>query len=592
MCPGDNRVVAKRLHFETAGRYPSNPCRADPGGSRIGHRRVYHRGVRALINRSSRPVLEPQRLLIAALAMVAALAAASAVVAFLESSVVAIADASPVYLVAVVLVGSRFGMWAGVATAIASFLAYDLLFIEPRFSLIVADPRELLDLVLFLFLAVVVGRLSALGLERAAEATRRASESNALFAMSRILAVAPDLESAAVEIVGRLVSETSLERVWISIERAGQITILADSEPGRPFPISAFTTGLVRTPGDTPARWVRSHESKPTGTASGEARAEILRVRMEADGALVGSLKATRARSSGQPSRETTRLLALAADQLALAIRRDELRRDATEAEIARQGDTLKSALLDAVSHDLRTPLASIRAAAGSLSDPEMPLTEDQARATGVAIDLEAQRLDRLVREVLDLSRIEAGAIRPNLEALDIRDVVEPAVDRLRPMLGDRPVTIDLPDDLPPVRGDAVLLDTIIANLVENAGRYAPAPAPLAISATARDDLIRLVVEDGGTGVPARSIGRLFEKFFRVDRSDAGSRRGLGIGLAVVRGLAEGMGGSVEASQSPLGGLQISVELPVAAEPPAEPTDRADRADRERATADSSARPR
>lgn len=581
MCLRDNRLVADRLHFETARWISDTRRRADPG-------RVYHRCVPALFQLPSRPVFEPRRLLVAALAMIAAVAAASVVVAGLESPLIAIADASPVYLVAVVLVGSRFGMWAGVATAIASFLTYDVLFIEPRFSLIVADPRELLDLVLFLFLAVVVGRLSALGLERAAEATRRASESNALFAMSRILAVAPDLESAAAEIIARLVRETGLERVWIATERAGQITILADSDLGRPFPVSAFTTGLVRMPGDTPATWVRSHEAKPSGAASGEIRPEILRVRMEADGSLIGSLKATRARASGQPSRETTRLLALAADQLALAIRRDELRRDATEAEIARQGDTLKSALLDAVSHDLRTPLASIRAAAGSLSDLEMPLTEDQARAAGVAIDLEAQRLDRLVREVLDLSRIEAGAIRPNLEALDIRDVVEPAVDRLRPMLGERPVTLDLPDDLPPVRGDAVLLDTIVGNLVENAARYAPPPAPLAISAAVSDARIRLVVEDGGTGVPARSIGRLFEKFFRVDRSDAGSRRGLGIGLAIVRGLAEGMGGSVEASPSPLGGLRIVVELPVAAAPPVEA---ASRSDREPATMETSTRP-
>jgi two-component system sensor histidine kinase KdpD len=289
---------------------------------------------------------------------------------------------------------------------------------------------------------------------------------------------------------------------------------------------------------------------------------------MEADGAVIGAVKATRARASGQPSRETTRLLALAADQLALAIRHDELRREATEAEIARQGDALKSALLDAVSHDLRTPLASIRAAAGSLSDPDMPMAEDAARSAGAAIDLEAQRLDRLVHEVLDLSRIEAGALRPDLEALDLRDVVERAVDRLRPLLGDRPVSIDVPDELPPVRSDPVLLDTIVGNLVENAGRYAPPPAPLAISAVTGNGLIRLVVEDGGPGVPAPSLPRLFDKFYRVDRMGGGSRRGLGIGLAVVRGLAEGMGGTVEASPSPLGGLRIVVELPVAATPP------------------------
>jgi two-component system sensor histidine kinase KdpD len=561
LCRGDNRLVADWLHFETpAGTSDTRPVTD----------RVYHRSVTSLVQLPPRPVFEPQRALVAAVATVAGVAAASVVVAALESPLVAIADASPVCLVSVVLVGSRFGMWAGIATAIASFLTYDLLFTEPRFSLIVADPRELLDLVLFLFLAVVVGRLSALGLERAAEATRRASESNALFAMSRILAIAPDLEAAAVEIVERLVRETGLDRVWIAVVRTGQTAILADSDPGQPIPVSAFTTSLVRTPGDAPAKWVRSHDPKAAGTASGETRSEILRVRMEADGALIGALKATRARASGQPARETTRLLALAADQLALAIRRDELRREATEAEIARQGDTLKSALLDAVSHDLRTPLASIRAAAGALSDPDVPLTDDAARSAGAAIDLEAQRLDRLVHEVLDLSRIEAGALRPDLEALDIRDVVEPAVDRLRPMLGDRPVTIDLPDDLPPVRGDAVLLDTIVGNLVENAGRYAPAPARLAISAASEHGRIRLVVEDGGPGVPAGSQAQLFDKFYRVERTGAGSRRGLGIGLAVVRGLAEGMGGGVEAGPSPLGGLRIVVELPVAATPPAD----------------------
>jgi K+-sensing histidine kinase KdpD len=142
--------------------------------------------------------------------------------------------------------------------------------------------------------------------------------------------------------------------------------------------------------------------------------------------------------------------------------------------------------------------------------------------------------------------------------------------------------------------GDAVLLDTIVGNLVETAGRYAPAPAPLAISAASEHGRIRLVVEDGGPGVPAQSQAQLFDKFFRVERSGAGSRRGLGIGLAVVRGLAEGMGGGVEAGPSPLGGLRIVVELPVAATPPAdtvgspgsEPTVRAAAAESASAAAD------
>ena len=214
-----------------------------------------------------------------------------------------------------------------------------------------------------------------------------------------------------------------------------------------------------------------------------------------------------------------------------------------------------KSALLDAVSHDLRTPLASIRAAAGTLVDPELPPTAADALAAGTVIELEATRLDRLVRDVLDLSRIEGGGLRPALEALDLRDVVEPVVERLRPALGERSVSIDVADDLPPVAADAVLLDAVISNLVENAARHAPPPAAVAIAARPHDGAIELSVDDAGPGVPAEDLDRLFDKFFRLDRAGGGSRRGMGIGLTVVRGLTEAMGGRVAAESSPLGGL-------------------------------------
>jgi two-component system sensor histidine kinase KdpD len=534
--------------------------------------------VRAALEPPELHIPEPRRAAFLATVVAGALGLGTLMVAVLEGDAIAVSDASPVYLVAVVIVGIILGTWPALLTAIASFLAYDVFFTEPRLSLVVADPREWLDLVLFLFLAVVVGRLSALGSERAVEASRRAAESTALFFISRTLSTAPDLASAAMAVSERLVRETGLERVWITVvDRNGRSTVLADSQAGQPLPSFAFVTSLVRTPGENPARWVRSHAPSAPGAPPRPPKgAEALSVRMEADGATIGSVKATRHRAVGDPPRSTGRLLGLAADQLALAIRREQLRRDATEAEIARQGDTLKSALLDAVSHDLRTPLASIRAAAGALIDPDIPLDPETARSAGIAIDLEAQRLDRLVREVLDMSRIEAGALRPDLEVLDVAAVVEPALDRLRPLIGDRSITIDLPADLPPVRADAVLIDTLIGNLLENAARYAPPPAPIAISARAEGTRLRLAVEDGGPGVPSEVLSRLFDKFYRVDRQGTGSRRGLGIGLSVVRGLAESMGGEADADASPLGGLRVTVGLPLASEPselaePAEP---------------------
>ena len=499
---------------------------------------------------------------------------ATAVVAILESAPIGLLDASPVYFVAVVVAGSLFGTVPALATAIASFLVYDLLFTEPRLTLVVNDPKEWLDLVLFVVLALVVGRLSALGSERAEEASRRAAESTALFAISRILATAPDIEAAAPQVAERLVGDDSLERVWIVTERGGRIRVVADSGAGSPLPASSIVTTLVRTPGDAPSHWVRAHEPRPheprphepSGRGPEPARVAhggpILRVRMEADGVPIGSLKATLVAGATEPDRATTRLMALAADQLALAIRRDDLRREATEVEIARRADTLKTALLDAVSHDLRTPLASIRAAAGSLVDPDVAIDAASARATAAAIDAEADRLDRLVREVLDLSRIEAGSLQPELEPLVLADAVGPVVDRLRPILGERPITISIPDDLPPVRADAALLDALLTNLVENVARHVPAPAPLEISATAEGGRVRLAVDDGGRGVPTAERDRLFEKFYRLPTAAEGSRRGLGVGLAIVRGMTEAMGGTVNAEASSLGGLRIAVDLP------------------------------
>ncbi|HET7473596.1 MAG TPA: DUF4118 domain-containing protein [Candidatus Limnocylindrales bacterium] len=509
-----------------------------------------------------------------------AIAAATVVVGILESGMVGLADASPVYFAAIVLVGSLIGTWPAIATALVAFVVYDLLFTLPRFTLVVDDAREWLDLVVFLVIAVVVGRLASLGSERATEASRRAAESTDLFAISRLLATEPDVEDAAPQVLRRLVESGGLERAWIVRERAvpGGQRVLADTAEGDPLPTAPIVVSLVRTPGDTPAHWVRAHEPAAVepgprdGGRRAPGRTPLVRVRMEADGVTVGALKATLAGDRREPDRTTTRLLSLAADQLALAIRRDELRREATEAEIARRADALKSALLDAVSHDLRTPLASIRAAAGSLTDPEIAVDPAAARSAAGAIDAEADRLDRLVREVLDLSRIEGGSLRPTLEPLVLADAVGAVVDRLRGALGDRPIDVEVAHDLPPVRADAVLLDAMLSNLVENVARHAPAPAPLSIAATATPDgRVSLTVDDGGPGLPDATRSRLFTKFQAPGGPNPSSRPGLGLGLAIVRGMAEAIGGSAIAAPSPLGGLRIELSLPAAAPAPEEP---------------------
>jgi two-component system sensor histidine kinase KdpD len=512
--------------------------------------------------RPSLPERPPPRMAATvALVAIGSLALATVLAAILESDAVGIVDASPVYLIAVVAVGAISGTWSAVATAVVAFVVYDLLFTQPRGSLVVTDAREWLDLLLFLLVAIVIGRLVATQHARADEAARRAAEANSMFAISRSLAIAGSTEEAAHEIVQRLRADAALARAVILVGGPGGEHVLADSADGTPLPAPSLMTSLVRRPGDEPAAWVRTHVQAAQGARATPGGPQF-RVRIEVDGAQLGTLVAVRERGLGAPGREATRILALAADQLAISIRRDQLRSTAVQLEVARQGDLLKTTLIDSVSHDLRTPLASIRATAGNLADPQVPWTDDARRAAADRIDAEAARLDGLVRGLLDLGRIASGAIHPDLEPHEPWAIIRPAVDRLRPALGERPVEVHVPDDLAPVLTDAVLLDIVVTNLVDNAARHAPAPAPVLITARpTADGRLELVVEDGGPGVPATTLPRLFDRFDRGERSRPDGRHGLGIGLSVVKGLTEAMGGTVAAAPSALGGLAVTVAL-------------------------------
>lgn len=499
---------------------------------------------------------------------------ATLLIALVEGPPLRIPDASPLYLVAVVGVGVVFGTVAAIAAAIGSFLLYDVLFVEPRFALHVDDPREWLNLLLLLFVGVVIGRLAALQAERADDATRRARESRALFRISRMLATAASVTDALPVIVADLLAETRMERIWLARSEAGREVVMTDSGHG-PRPSHRIHVSLIRTPGDQPARWVQEHRPlERAGDGPPEPGLGLYRIVIAAGDEPVGSIWATRPRAEGLPDGEETRVLSLAADQVGLALRRERLAETANAAEVARRSDALKDALLDSVSHGFRTPLASIRAAAGSLLDPEVTWSDEQRRDAAGTIDAEAERLNLLVRNLLDMSRIEAGELRPNLEALDVEGLVGPVVERVTRTLGQPPIRIAFGPDLPPIRADANLFDEMLANLLENAARYAPDAVTRVSVATCPDGRVRVRVEDAGPGVPAASLPRLFDKFYRVPRQGEGARRGLGIGLGVVKGLAEAMGGEVAASASALGGLAVDVFLHAAPEPPAETGER------------------
>lgn len=498
-------------------------------------------------------------------------------------------DASIVYLLPVVAVGMAYGSRLAIATSVASFLTYDFFFVKPLYTFSVAAPEEWLDLLLFLVVAIAIGRLSAMQLQRRREAELRTSEARAMFAMSRDAANAATALEAAPLLASRLVREAEMERVWVGL--GGSVAaerVVADSRPGEPRPSLVSRWVVHSSSAEAQPSWTRVRETaggrvhEPGHEAGREAGREqahergrdepvtVFRVPIQAGGEVIGSVWATRVHGDPFPGRSHTRLLAAAADQLGQSVVRDRLAAEATAAEVARQGDALKSALLDSVSHDLRTPLAAIRAAAGNLMDPDVDWTRDEERAAAGSIDAEAQRLSRLVRNMLDLSRIEGGALHPSLELYDLADLVDPVVERLAPVLAPALVEVSIPGDLPPVRIDAIFVDQILTNLLENAARYAAGKRIRVTAECPSDGSVELTVEDAGPGVTASALAHLFERFYRGPRR-LGSRSegGSGIGLTVVRGLAEAMGGLAKARASELGGLAVVVRLPVeaAAEP-------------------------
>ncbi|MGA2513910.1 MAG: ATP-binding protein [Candidatus Limnocylindrales bacterium] len=538
-----------------------------------------------MLTRSRFALFRPHRPPVAGLAVAAAGLVLATVLAAVARAQLGVSHAALVYLLAVVAVGMGYGSWLAVATSVASFLLYDFFFVQPIYTFSVASPEEWLDLLLFLVVAIAIGRLSALQLQRRQEAELRSGEARAMFALSRDVATAATALEAAPLLAVRLVREAEMARVWIGLGASiPEERVVADTLPDEPRPAVMSRWTLHSSSADVQPSWAHVRElvvnpreggSVPReGRGPGahdEAPLTILRVPIVLGGETIGSLWATRERGAPFPGRSHSRLLAAAADQLAQSVVRDRLAADATAVEVTRQSDALKSALLDSVSHDLRTPLAAIRAAAGHLMDPDVAWQPEEARAVAASIDLEAQRLSRLVRNMLDLGRIEGGALHPSLELYDLADLVDPVVERLAPALAPSVVEIEVGDDLPAVNVDAIFVDQILTNLLENAARYA-AGKRIRVSVKAVGDQVWLMVDDAGPGVPATALPHLFERFYRAPRRQ-GSRTegGSGIGLAVVRGLTEAIGGSVIARPSTLGGLSVVVRLPVEREPmPAE----------------------
>ncbi|MDM7853484.1 DUF4118 domain-containing protein [Cellulomonas sp. MW4] len=415
--------------------------------------------------------------------------------------------------VAVALVG---GLWPAVVSAVLGFVLLNWFFIEPRGRLTIDQPENALALVVFVLVAAGVASVVDLAARRTGEAFRARAEASALAAVSRSVLAGDDTADA---LVARLRETFTLEAVALLEERDGRWSTLASA--GTDPPEAPAGAGTVLT--------VDEH-----------------RVLALAGRALPASDR---------------RVLDAFASQVGILLEHERLRAQAEQARVLEQADATRTALLAAVSHDLRTPLATIRASVDGLTNVDLELDEaDRATLVETLGDATA-RLERLIDNLLDLSRLQTGSVRPVLRPTSLDEIVPLAVDGYAPGA----VTLDVRESLPLVLTDPGLLERVVANLVQNAVRHSPAGEPVTVTAAALSDRIVLRVVDAGPGVPDDLKDHLFEPFQRLGDT---SGTGLGLGLAVASGLASAVGAEVVAEDTPGGGLTMLVTVPRAGRTP------------------------
>ncbi len=501
-----------------------------------------------------------------AVALAVALASAAAEAAHRLLNVV---NLSLVYLIVVVAVATVWGLGPALLASLLAVLALDLLFIPPFGTLAVANPDDWLTLLFFLAIAALTGRLAAGARARAEEARRRERVTTVLYDLSTALITEDDLAVILPGIALRVARTFGLDACHILLPDAGgELQVVAAHGPWRDnggLGARAILSRVLRDgqaaavyepAGDTPARSriVRRHG----------AAWSTLYVPLIVGGSVVGVLRAGR---GGGPSfgDEERRLLTTFAHQAALAI---DKARQAERADVERiraasleEADRVKTALLSSVSHDLRSPLASIKTAVTGLLEPGAGLDGVGRAELLYAIDAETDRLTRLVADLLDLSRIQHGMLRPRAEWLDVAEVVAAVVDHLAPRRPAHALVVRAPDDLPLVPADYVRLEQVVSNLVENAAAYAAADTTITVTVEEHAGGVLLRVRDEGPGIPVDERERVFEPFYR-GRAAEGPRPGSGLGLAICRGIVDAHGGWIRVEDTMGPGASVAVWLP------------------------------
>jgi two-component system sensor histidine kinase KdpD len=457
-----------------------------------------------------------------------------------------------VFLTAVVAVAVRFGLWPSLLTSVVSSLCYNFFFLPPIYTFTISDPVNVAAFGFFTLVAIVVSHFAARGRTQAMTARERVRTVESLHAFSRKLAGVGTLD----DVLWATAYQTALMlkvRVVLLLPENGSIAVKAGYPPEDTLDEADIAA----------AKWAWEN-NRPAGRGSDTLPgAKRLFLPMRTGRGAIGIVGIDGDKPGPLLTPDQRRLLDALIDQAAIAIERVYLVEDVDRAKRTIETDRLRSALLTSISHDLKTPLAAVLAAAGTLRDLSSKLTDAEKADLLATIVDESERLNRFIANLLDMTKLESGAIVPNAALHDLGEIVGTALQRAGKILARHRVELELESGLPMLDLDAVLFEQVLFNLLDNAAKYSPDGTTIRIQGWRDQSAVFLQVLDEGHGIPPAELEQIFDKFYRVEKGDQ-VRAGTGLGLAISRGFVEAMHGSITAAnRSDRRGAAFVIRLPV-----------------------------